>query len=505
MASLVQRLYRIFVPPSQPPKVEDSSNPPIKFGILGAANIAPPALILPAKSHAEVIVYAVAARDQRKAENFAKKHGIVKVYGGSNGYQQLLDDPEVDAIYNPLPNGLHFEWTMKALLAGKHVLCEKPMADTAEEVKQMFDLAEKKGLVLLEAFHYRWVDQKVVVAVNFNFKWAYILEIFVYFLLYSKSFHPAIQRAKAVLDSGELGKIKSIDLKFTAPAGAMKDSDIRFNLALGGGATMDLGCYSLNCIRYLSSSDPTSVVSAIALPLKSANIQETKIDRAMSTTLALPNDVLASMEVDLSMPWEFFPPKLFKMWVVVKCEGGDVEVQNFVLPTFWHSIKVSNKVGGTTTKRVEKALDLGEDWWLTYRYQLEAFVDKVKGRIPQTWVTREDSIANMQWIENIYEKLSPEPKGITKPEQWEQECCAAFSALYNVCTICLSYGVEDSVPLDERAGGEGLAERLFGQIRSTGVWKFSKLMAGCGRPARPTDLTRIDFAKKAPKSRARCI
>ncbi|KAJ3890485.1 NAD(P)-binding protein [Lentinula edodes] len=374
MASLVQRLYRV-------------TNQPIKFGILGAANIAPAVLIIPAKSHAEVIVYAVAARDQGKAENFAKKHGIAKVYGGSDGYQQLLDDPEVDAIYNPLPNGLHFEWTMKALLAGKHVLCEKPMADTAEEVKQMFDLAEKKGLVLLEAFHYR--------------------------------FHPAIQRAKAILDSGELGKIKSIDLKFALAAGYMKDSDIRFNLALGGGATMDLGCYSLNCIRYLSSSDPTSVVSATPLSLKSANITETKIDRGMSTTLALPNDVLASMEVDLSMPWEFFPPKLFKMWVVVKCDAGDVGVQNFVLPTFWHSIHVSNKVGGgtttTTTKRVEKVykfaddhskdLDLGEDWWLTYRYQLEGFVDKLQGRTPQTWVTREDSIANMQWIENIYEKV----------------------------------------------------------------------------------------------------
>ncbi|KAJ3877084.1 NAD(P)-binding protein [Lentinula edodes] len=407
MASLVQRLYRVFVPPHQPPKV---TNQPIKFGILGAANIAPAVLIIPAKSHAEVIVYAVAARDQGKAEKFAKKHGIVKVYGGGDGYQQLLDDPEVDAIYNPVFLTLEF-----ALLAGKHVLCEKPMADTAEEVKQMFDLAEKKGLVLLEAFHYRWVDQKVVVAVNFNFKLAYILEIFIYFLLYSKSFHPAIQRAKAVLDSGELGKIKSIDLKFALAAGFMKDSDIRFNLALGGGAMMYLGCYSLNCIRYLSSSDPVSVVSATPLSLKSADIQETKIDRAMSTTLALPNDVLASMEVDLSMPWEFFPPKLYKMWVEVKCEGGNVGVQNFVLPTFWHSIQVSNKAsGGTTTQRVEKVykfaddqskvLDLGEDWWLTYRYQLEAFVDKLKGRTPQTWVTREDSIANMQWIENIYEK-----------------------------------------------------------------------------------------------------
>ncbi|KAJ3781021.1 NAD(P)-binding protein [Lentinula aff. detonsa] len=395
MASLVQRLYRIFVPP-EPPKVkaevEGSSNQPIKFGILGAANIAPPALIIPAKSHSEVIVYAVAARDLQKAQKFAKKHGISKVYGGSNGYQQLLDDPEIDAIYNPLPNGLHFEWTMKALLAGKHVLCEKPFASTAEEVRQMFDLAEKKELVLLEAFHYR--------------------------------FHPAIQRVKSILDSGELGKIKSVDAKLTAPAGAIKPSDIRFDLALGGGSMMDMGCYTMNCIRYLTSSNPTSVVSATALPLKSANVNETKIDRAMTATLALPNDVIASLEVDLAMPWEFFPPKLFKVWVEIKCEGGEVELLNFVLPTLYHSIKVSNKAGGTLTKRVEKIykfadahLDdpskaLGEDWWLTYRYQLEAFVDKLKGRTPQTWVTREDSIANLQWIENVYEKagLGSRPK-----------------------------------------------------------------------------------------------
>ncbi|KAJ4473635.1 NAD(P)-binding protein [Lentinula aciculospora] len=387
-------LSKIFVPPDQPVKVEDTSNKLIKFGILGAANIAPPALIIPAKSHSEVIVYAVAARDQQKAQKFAKKHGISKVYGGNDGYQQLLDDPEIDAIYNPLPNGLHFEWTMKALLAGKHVLCEKPFADTAEEVKQMFDLAERKGLVLLEAFHYR--------------------------------FHPAIQRVKAILNSGELGKINSIDAKLAAPAGAIKDTDIRFNLALGGGAMMDIGCYTLNCIRYLTSSDPTSVVSATAFPLKAANINETKIDRAMNATLALPNDVLATLEVDLAMPWEFFPPKLFKFWVEVKCEGGDVELLNFVLPTFCHSIKVSTKAGGTTTKRIEKvykfadahmddnskALDLGEDWWLTYRYQLEAFVDKIQGRTPQTWVTRDDSVSNLEWIERIYDKagIAPRPK-----------------------------------------------------------------------------------------------
>ncbi|KAF9069800.1 hypothetical protein BDP27DRAFT_1383100 [Rhodocollybia butyracea] len=354
---------------------EDGFNlKPIKFGILGAANIAPIALIIPAKSHQEVIIYAVAARDLKKAEQFGKKHGISKVYGGSNAYQRSVE-LDTDAYIQQLPNKLHFGWTMKALLAGKHVLCEKPMADTADEVRQMYDLAEKKGLVLLEAFHYR--------------------------------FHPAIQRVKTILDSGELGKIKK--------------SDIRFDLDLGGGAMMDMGCYTLSSIRYLASSNPTAVVSATPYPLKSANVLETKIDRAMDATLELPNNIIATLEADLYMPWRRFPPKLWKVVVEVKCEGGQVELKNFVGPTYWHKIQVTNKAGQTTSTRTEKVykfadahidngtenpknLSLGEDWWLTYRYQLEAFVDKLNGRTPQTWVTREDSVANMEWIEKIYEK-----------------------------------------------------------------------------------------------------
>ncbi|KAF5377795.1 hypothetical protein D9757_008091 [Collybiopsis confluens] len=389
MSSLIRRIFRAYFPQSVPKFEHTADSKPIKFGILGAANIAPLALITPAKTHPEVVIYAVAARDLKRAEAYAKMYGIHKVYGGSTSYQELLDDPEIEAVYNPLPNGLHFEWTMKALQAGKHVLCEKPIA-SAEETRQMFDLADKKGLVLLEAVHYR--------------------------------FHPAIQRVKAILDSGELGKIKSIDAKMGFLAGFVKDNDIRFNFDLAGGSTMDLGCYTLNCIRYLSSSNPTSVISATALPLKSANIQETKIDRAMTATLALPDDVVATLDTDLAIPWTLIPPaKSIRIWVEVKCEGGDLTLVNFVLPTFWHSIKVSTKAGSTITTRTEKVykfadvhlengpgdsntLDLGSDWWLTYRYQLEAFVDKLKGRSPQTWITREDSIANMEWVEKIYEK-----------------------------------------------------------------------------------------------------
>lgn len=141
---------------SHPPaaaKAEGADNRPLRFGILGAAKIAPAALIRPAVSHPDVEVYAIAARDLQRAQEYARKHGIPKVH---TTYDALIHDPDVDVVYNPLPNGLHYEWTMKSLEAGKHVLLEKPAANTAEETKEMFDLAEKKGLVLLEAFHYRY-------------------------------------------------------------------------------------------------------------------------------------------------------------------------------------------------------------------------------------------------------------------------------------------------------------------------------------------------------------
>ncbi|KAF5364654.1 hypothetical protein D9758_005517 [Tetrapyrgos nigripes] len=380
--STIKRLYNAFSP-SEVPTTQDHK--PLKFGILGAAAIAPPALIIPAKTHPEVVVYAVAARDLKRAEAFAKKHGIQKVYGGTNGYQELLNDPEIDVIYNPLPNGLHYEWTMKALTAGKHVLLEKPATNTAEETHQMFDLAEEKNLVLMEAFH------------------------------------PAIQRVKAILDSGELGKIKSISNELMLPAGAMKKDDIRFNLSLGGGSFMDMGCYVLNCLRYLGGGNPTEILSATAVPS-----HDPKVDRRMTTTLALPNDIIGTITSDLGIPWKFgFIPSMPQIRTTVECESGSVSLLNFVLPTLYHTITVNEKNGTRSVTRKEKVYTFadgkmegkGEEWWLTYRYMLEAFVDRLKGRTPQTWITKEDSVANMEWIEKIYEKsgLGARPKSTFVP------------------------------------------------------------------------------------------
>ncbi|KAH0582811.1 hypothetical protein H2248_010719 [Termitomyces sp. 'cryptogamus'] len=387
MSSIIGFIRRILTGLNPPVSVPTPESGPLNFGILGAATIAPIAIVTPAKNHEETIIYAVAARDKAKATAFAKKYDIEKAYGGPNGYQELIDDPEIDAIYNPLPNGLHYEWTMKALAAGKHVLLEKPSADTAEETRQMFDFAEKKGLVLLEAFHYR--------------------------------FHPAIQRVKAIIDSKELGAIKHISASLAIPKGmGPKTSDIRYNFTLGGGSLMDMGCYTLNVIRYLSSSNPTSVISAehsIFTPVNSPASFKPNIDRGTTAMLALPKNATASLKCDLAMPLKYgFIPPMPLVNATITLEGGEIEIYNFVMPTLYHSIKVTtkdaNKKIKTTVEKVYTFADgkmegKGEAWWTTYRFQLEAFVDRIKGRTPQTWVDKDDSIANMHWIEQIYAKV----------------------------------------------------------------------------------------------------
>src|SRR5260370_3942500 len=126
---------------------------PLRFGILGAARIAPEALIKPAQKSADAEVVAIAARDPARAREFADAHKIPRVLAT---YEDLINDPELDAIYNPLPNSLHCEWTIAALRAGKHVLCEKPLASNAEEAARMTQAANETGKILGEAFHYRY-------------------------------------------------------------------------------------------------------------------------------------------------------------------------------------------------------------------------------------------------------------------------------------------------------------------------------------------------------------
>ncbi|KAJ6456108.1 NAD(P)-binding protein [Mycena sanguinolenta] len=371
MFGFISRVRTSMNPPEAKPL---PNSKPIKFGVLGAAAIAPDAFIIPVKSHPEAVVYAIAARSKERANAFAKKHAIPKVFDGPNGYQELIDDPEVEAIYNPLPNGLHYEWTMKALAAGKHVLLEKPAANTAEETRKMFELAEAKGVVLLEAFHYR--------------------------------FHPVAFRVKSILESGELGAVKSTSTALSLPRGVMKAGDIRFDFGLGGGALMDMGCYTIQAMRHFAGAEPTSVLSV------KHELQSPQIDRKTVATFALPGSITSTILCDLASPPTLkLIPSMPNLNAVIKCEKGEIKVMNYIAPTTYHSITVT--IGEKS--RVEKAYtfpDLGEPWWTSYRYQLEAFINKVKGRTPHAWITKEDSIQNMEAIESVYAKsgLGSRPK-----------------------------------------------------------------------------------------------
>ncbi|KZW02292.1 NAD(P)-binding protein [Exidia glandulosa HHB12029] len=365
--ALIKRNYTVLHPPVVP-KDADA----LRIGILGAARIAPEALLRPALSHPGIVVAAVAARNPARAREFAQKHGIPQVF---NSYQELLDSPDIDAVYNPLPNGLHFEWTMKAIAAGKHVLLEKPSCNTAAETRRVFEYAEEKGVIVLEAFHYRW--------------------------------HPAGLRVREIVQSGELGAVKSLQATLTLPNGWFPKDDVRYDWSMGGGCMMDMGVYPLSFIRWVLNAEPVSVISAESLPAHTST-PSAPLDRATTAVLAFPNDVTASFRVDCQTPllWDFMP----KIEMKIECELGSVFFQNFVQPTPYHFITVKRHGKRATTEKVYSPGPLsqnkhkGEDWWSTYRYQLEAFVDKVRGREPVYWMTGEDSIKQMEAVEMVYRK-----------------------------------------------------------------------------------------------------
>ncbi|KAG8772896.1 hypothetical protein FRC15_002405 [Serendipita sp. 397] len=368
-----------------PPSVPKEDNP-LRIGILGAAAIAPPAIILPARSHPGVVIQAVAARDEKRARLFAAKHGIPLVF---STYQQMLDSPDIDAIYNPLPNGLHFEWTMKALKAGKHVLLEKPSSSTSEETRQMFALASERKLVLLEAFHYR--------------------------------FHPANQKFREMATDGTLGKLLSIEVRMALLDGFFNKNDIRFNYDLGGGATTDMGCYTISYARWLAGSEPT-----VEFARPDIFTGRPQIDRAMTADLVFhpqsqSTPVHAKIQCDLAQPWRWgILPRLPDMTVTATCEKGKIILDGFPLPTMLHSLTIvetNQPKRSETCHRFQGEGAIGEEWWSTYRYQLEAFVDKVRGREPQLWISGEDSIAQMKVLEAVYAKsgLEPRPASTYKP------------------------------------------------------------------------------------------
>lgn len=315
----------------------------LRIGALGAARITPMALIRPARRTSGVAVTAVAARNRGRAEAFARKHGIGTVH---DDYDALLADPEIDAVYNPLPNNLHAEWTLRALDAGKHVLCEKPFTSNAAEAQRVHEAAEQSDRIVMEAFHYRY--------------------------------HPLAQRLRDLVASGDLGAPRFIETWMCIPLPLPRD--IRYRLDLAGGATMDTGCYAIHLARTIAGEEP-AVVSA------RAKLASEGVDRAMEADLRFPSGAEGRINCSL---WSW---KLGKIAAAVKLDGGEIRALNPIVPQLFHGLKWRKTGGSWNKEKFSKKA--------TYAYQLEAFRDAVVEGKPFITTTAE-AVKTMQVVDAVY-------------------------------------------------------------------------------------------------------
>ncbi|KAL4748224.1 hypothetical protein BDW72DRAFT_205810 [Aspergillus terricola var. indicus] len=333
LAPMVGRLYQAFSPPQPPAKHGDA----LKSGILGAANNAPLALITPAKSHPEVIVQAVSARDRKKAEEFPK---------GPFYFRNILNDPNIDCVSIPLPNGLHFEWAVRAIRAGKHVLVEKPSVSNSTEAEILFNLPElsqPNGPVILEAFHSR--------------------------------FFPAWSYFRSLIDPVNVEHVNA--------------DDIHFNYNLSGGSMMAMGTYNMAALRMAFDAEPEECLSC-EVHAYTDGVHD-KCDYDFHATFRFPMEVIVT---DETLPQS-----------QVKFQQRQLTLHGFVHGVFWHRIdikdvyQIRDRDKGEVIRRWEKTnyhkaytfkeaggefADLpGEPFWMSYRHQLEQFVNRVKGRETQ--------------------------------------------------------------------------------------------------------------------------
>lgn len=314
----------------------------VRWGVLSTANIGRAAVNPAIQESVNGTLDAVASRDGERARVFAAEHGIGRAHGS---YEALLDDPEIDAVYIPLPNALHREWTVRAARAGKHVLCEKPMALDGGECEEMAAAAREAGVLLMEAFMYR--------------------------------FHPRTERVLGMLAEGRVGEPRSVRSAFTFRL--TRPDNIRLDPTLGGGALMDVGCYCVNVARTLAGAEPVEAMAT-------ARWTERGVDDELTGVLRFPSGLTAHFDAALTMErCEFYE---------VAGPDGHLRVDAAFLPgTGEVVIEERRGRAGTTLHHVPGADE--------YRGMVEHFATCVLEGRPVRYPPAE-AVANMRAIEALY-------------------------------------------------------------------------------------------------------
>ena len=312
---------------------------PLRLGLLSTAAIND-AILAAAAMTDRVDVVAVASRTEERAEAYARAHGIERAHGS---YDALLADPGVDGVYVSLPNALHVEWALRALRAGKHVLCEKPLHLDPAEVERAFDAAEETGLVLTEAFQFRH--------------------------------HPQTAELARLVDGGAIGRLRLIRsfLGFTPKS----TEDIRFRPELDGGAFLDAGCYTVSVSRLLAG-EPESVVAEQV-------VGETGVDLAFAATLRFAGGVLAQVGASFLVP--------LRRELELLGSEGSIRVRDPFRPDRAGLIQVERD--GEIVEAIAAAKDD------SYRLELEDFADAAAGRA-EPRLGRADAVAQARVLTALY-------------------------------------------------------------------------------------------------------
>ena len=312
----------------------------LRIGLIGASRIAPAAVIAPASQRSDVLVTAVAARDVARARTFARTHGVPTV---SEHYAALINRDDVDLVYISTPPVSHAQWTIAALEAGKHVLCEKPFCMNADEAVAMVAAAQASGKLLIEAYHYR--------------------------------FHDIIGRLAEAY--GAIGPVERLDAVFNVPIG-QDEGEFRWSKALGGGALMDLGVYPLHIMRTLTGLEPK--IDRVEATW------EAGVDASLYAELSF-GDISASLSTSMVAERP-------EASVTARGAGGEVTLNNFVAPQLGHRLEVARPGS-------EPEVIVIDDAPSTYDAQLAHVVNCVEGgRPPLTGGA--DAVAQMRSIDTIY-------------------------------------------------------------------------------------------------------
>jgi D-xylose 1-dehydrogenase (NADP+, D-xylono-1,5-lactone-forming) len=314
-----------------------STAQPVRLGVLSTANINQKVLEGAVASD-RVEIAAVASRDQDRADAYARTHGIARAYGS---YDALLADPDLEAVYISLPNSLHVEWSIRALEAGMHVLCEKPLDRRVAEVERAFDAADRAGRLLAEAFMWRH--------------------------------NPQTARLRELMASGAIGELRQIRAAFSFTL--TDEQNIRLRADVDGGALMDVGCYCVSGVRLLAGEPEAVCGTQLTGP--------TGVDVRFAGVLRFPDDVIAQFHCGFDLPAE-------SRLEPIGSEGS------IVVRDPWHARKP-----GLEVRRDEVSEWVDVELANSYRLELENLADAIRG-VGKPLLGRDDGVAQARVIEALY-------------------------------------------------------------------------------------------------------